>query len=172
MSNTIRNIVKFIVLLFIQVILLKNLDLGFGNWWLTPFIFILFVLELPVRINQSLLLLIAFGLGLFLDVFYDTLGLHASASLFAAFIRIYILKTVVPKEGFDPYGSPGIQTLGFIKYTFYISIVLFSYHLWFFILEAFSFSSLLLRLSQSLLSTIVAIGIALLIQYIFIVKKK
>lgn len=162
---------KFILLILVQVLILKNLELGASNWWITPFVYVLFIVELPIRINGTLVLLLALCMGLIVDVFYDTLGLHASTCLLVAFVRHYLIQVISPRDGFDPNASPEIKSIGLIKYSFYAGILLFAYHTWFFIIETFRFDGIFLRLLQALVSTIFALGIAILGQYLFLNKK-
>ena len=80
----VKNIIRFIVLILVQVLVLNNMNLG---GYLNPYIYVLFLLLLPANINRSLLLIIAFITGLTIDYFANTLGLHAAASVFLAFLR-------------------------------------------------------------------------------------
>jgi rod shape-determining protein MreD len=69
------NIFRWFLLLFIQIILLRNLSF---YSLATPFVYVLFLLLLPFKIPNLLLYLIAFVTGLTLDAFYDTMGVHTA----------------------------------------------------------------------------------------------
>ncbi|WP_379089125.1 hypothetical protein [Pedobacter sp. UC225_65] len=81
------NSFRWVILLFVQIFLLRNLI--FYNLS-TPFIYVLFLLVLPFRIPNLLLFIIAFGTGLTIDTFYDTIGVHTTACVALAFVRILV----------------------------------------------------------------------------------
>jgi hypothetical protein len=165
-------IFKFILLILLQVTVLKELELGAANWWITPFVYILFILELPVKIAPITILLSAMGMGLIIDVFYDSLGFHASAAVFVAFLRFYVLRLLIPKDGFDPNASPLISSIGGLKYATYIFTMLLCYHLWFFIVEIFRFSDFFVRFGQAIISAVFATIICVVIHLIFQKQKR
>lgn len=154
-------------MILVQVIVLKHLELGFANWWITPFIFIYLLIDLPVKFNPLYGMMIAGSLGFIIDIFYDTYGMHASAAIFLSFARYYFIPLILPRDGFDENSSATIRNLGFTKYLLYIFVLSFLYHLWFFMVEKFSFSSFPLRFSQALISSAVAVGLMLIIQYLY-----
>lgn len=88
-SNLILNIFRFIVLIALQVLVFNNIKL-FG--YLDPFPYVLFIILYPVNSNKSLFILTSFLLGLTLDMFSDTGGIHAISCLILAFIRPSIFK--------------------------------------------------------------------------------
>src|SRR5476649_733601 len=89
MSRTIIiNALRFVVLVFIQVFLLKNIAL---YNLATPYFYILFILLLPFETPNVLLFILAFLMGLTIDAFYDTPGLHAAACSLLAFVRILFI---------------------------------------------------------------------------------
>ncbi|NNF81959.1 MAG: rod shape-determining protein MreD, partial [Flavobacteriaceae bacterium] len=90
MNNTItQNIIRFILLVLIQVLVLNNINfLGYIN----PYIYILFILLYPIQNNRLLFIFLSFLLGLFVDIFLDSGGVHAAASVFIAYFRPLFLK--------------------------------------------------------------------------------
>jgi rod shape-determining protein MreD len=155
--------VRWFLLLFIQIILLRNLsfyDLA------TPFIYILFLMLLPFGTPNILLYLIAFGTGLTLDAFYDTLGVHASACVTLIFVRIQFISISVNRDGFDE-PEPTLGNMGFKWFTIYSLLCIFSHHLILFILEAFKISELSYTLMRCLMSGILTWFIIILIEFIF-----
>src|SRR5690606_5054309 len=88
-SDIIINIVRFVVLLFIQVLMLNNINLA---GYINPYLYIFFILMYPLDGNKSLLILLSFLLGLSIDVFEDSGGVHAAASAFIAYLRPLVLK--------------------------------------------------------------------------------
>lgn len=165
MNPVIRYIIKVVVLILVQVIVLKHLELGFANWWITPFLFIYILIDLPVKFNPLYGMLAAGILGFIIDVFYDTYGMHASASIFMVFIRFYFIPLILPRDGFDENSSVTVKNIGLLKYLLYLFVLAFIYHLWFFMVEKFSFVSFPLRFAQALVSSITAVGLMFVVQY-------
>ena len=69
------NLIRFVLLVFIQVFLLKNITLYDLS---TPYLYILFILLLPFETPNILLFPLAFILGITIDAFCNTPGLHAA----------------------------------------------------------------------------------------------
>lgn len=90
MNNSVLNIiVRFIVLVFLQVAIFDNIHfLGF----ITPYPYILFILLYPLNVNRNLLLLLSFLLGITLDIFNNSGGVHTTACITLAFMRKSLLK--------------------------------------------------------------------------------
>ena len=99
----VQNILRFVLLVLVQVLVLNNIQfLGYLN----PYLYILFILALPVRLRQWIVLLLAFVLGLTIDAFSNTMGLHAFATVFMAFFRLPIIKMFTTiEEGVSPIPS-------------------------------------------------------------------
>src|SRR3982750_4977094 len=92
------NLIRFVSLVFIQVFLLKNITLYNLS---TPYLYILFILLLPFETPNVVLFILAFILGLTIDAFYDTPGLHAAACTLLALVRVLFISITVQKDGFD-----------------------------------------------------------------------
>lgn len=167
MNPIIKYILKVTLLLLFQVIVLKNLEVGAANWWITPFIFIYIIIDLPVKFSPLYSMLLAGLLGFVIDMFYDTYGMHASAAIFMAFTRFYFIPLILPRDGFDANSPASVKNLGFPKYFLYLLVMAFMYHLWFFMVEKFSFSSFPLRFLQALVSSLVAVALMFIVQYLY-----
>lgn len=161
------NIFRWVVLLFVQVFLLRNLN--YYNLS-TPFIYILFILVLPFRTPNLLLFLLAFGTGLTLDAFYDTLGVHTSACVALAFVRILFISVSVNRDSFDE-PEPSLGNMGFKWFTLYAVLGILVHHLVLFVLEAFKFNEIGYTLSRALLSSVFTLFTVLLVEFIFHNKK-
>ena len=153
MLTVIQNIIWFIVLVLAQVLALNNIQfLGFIN----PYIYILFILLLPVRLPRGILLLLAFGLGLTIDAFSNTMGMHAFATVLVAFFRNGVIKLFTSiEEGNNP--TPSFYTFGVGAYVKYVVVMVLLHHSALFILESFSFNHLWIVTFKILLSSLVTI---------------
>jgi rod shape-determining protein MreD len=90
-----RNIVRFIVLLMVQVLVINQIELtGYVN----PYIYILFIMMLPINMNKHMVLLLSLLMGLSVDIFSNTVGMHTSACLLIGFLRPYLLHFIAPRE--------------------------------------------------------------------------
>ncbi|MBB2147119.1 rod shape-determining protein MreD [Pedobacter sp. LMG 31464] len=157
------NIFRWFVLLFVQVFLLRNLsfyDLS------TPFIYVLFILVLPFGIPNLLLFIIAFGTGLTLDSFYDTLGVHTTACVALAFVRILFISVSVNRDAFDE-PEPSLGNMGFKWFSIYAILCIFVHHFVVFFLEAFKLSEFSYTLGRCVLSVIFTLFVVLLVEFIF-----
>jgi len=114
MNTQLVNIIKrFFIIVLIQVLILKQINISWGGFnYSQLFIYPLFILLIPLKTKRFILLLIAFFLGIVIDMFYDTPGLHTSALVFMAYLRRYILKFLEPVEGYNVDTTPTIWTFG------------------------------------------------------------
>src|SRR5690606_12959433 len=88
-NEIIINIVRFIVLVFLQVLMLNNVNLA---GYINPYLYIFFFLLFPLDGDKFLLIFLSFLLGLSIDIFEDSGGVHAAACAFIAYIRPIVLK--------------------------------------------------------------------------------
>jgi rod shape-determining protein MreD len=170
MSKTIIvNILRFIVLVFIQVFLLKNIDLYNLS---TPYFYILFILLLPFEVPNVLLFVLAFMLGITIDAFYDTPGLHAAACVVLAFVRILFISITVQKDGFDNEPEPTLSIMGFRWFLTYAVVLTLVHHFFLINLEAFSLSQIEFTISRILLSSLFTVFLMLISGLLFFKRKE
>jgi hypothetical protein len=161
------NIVRFILLIAAQVVIFSKIDLfGFVN----PFPYILFILLYPVNSNKSGLLIASFLLGLTVDFFANSGGVHAFSCLVLAYVRpsffkfsfgiSYEYQTVKINDKLSPE-----------RFTFiFISII--THHFILFLLEFFKFTFILEALLRTITSTIFTLIVSIVIIYLFKPKRK
>jgi hypothetical protein len=170
MSRTILyNIIRFVALVFVQVFLLKNITLYNIS---TPYPYILFVLLLPFETPNVLLFPLAFLLGLTVDAFYDTPGLHAAACVLLALVRVMFISVTVQKDGFDNEPEPTLSIMGFRWFITYALILTVIHHSFLFLLEAFSFSELIFTLQRVVSSSIFTVFLMLITGLLFFRKRE
>ncbi len=100
MNNLIAHIVRFLVLLVVQIFICNHIY-WFG--FLNPQVYLMALLLLPIKMDKHLQYLVAFFTGLIIDIFLQTFGLFASASLVMIFIRPWLLYLM---NGFRHYEEP------------------------------------------------------------------
>ncbi|MGZ3945097.1 MAG: rod shape-determining protein MreD [Mucilaginibacter sp.] len=163
------NLIRFFLLVFLQVFLLKNITLYNLS---TPYLYILFILLLPFETPNIILFALAFILGLTIDAFYDTPGLHAASCVILAFVRILFISITVQKEGFDNEPEPTMSNMGFRWFFTYALILTLFHHFFLFNLEVFRFSEIPYTLSRFVLSSIFTVFLMLLIGFLFYRRKE
>ena len=161
------NIVRWFLLISIQVLFLRNMS--FYNL-ATPFTYILFLLLLPFSTPNILLYLIAFGTGITLDAFYDTIGVHTAACVTLVFVRILFISVTVSRDNFDE-PEPSLGNMGFRWFSLYALLCTFAHHIVLFLLEAFKLTELSYTLIRCLLSGIFTLFTVLLVEFIFYNRK-
>ena len=110
MSLPVKTILRFIVFIFFQVMVLDRILL-FNL--VTPYIYFLFILWLPFKMNRAVLMLVAFALGLTVDYFQHNPGFHAAACVLIAFLRPFLVSILVPQEGSEAnYEAPSPRSFG------------------------------------------------------------
>jgi len=166
-SLVIANIVRFVLLVLAQVLILKRIAFNFGEFAFIHFIiYPLLILLMPMNWPRPVQMGLGFLLGLTVDIFYDSLGIHAAACVFTAYIRPYILGLLEPFEGYSNKMSPTVRSMGLSWFLSYSSIMLGLHLLFYFSVEAFSFVfffEIILNTIFSLISSIVVIVLAMLI---------
>jgi len=161
------NVIRWFILLSVQVLLLRNLS--FYNL-ATPFTYILFLLLLPFSMPNIVLYLIAFGTGLTLDAFYDTLGVHTAACVALVYVRILFISVTVSRDSFDE-PEPTLGNMGFKWFSLYALLCTAAHHLVLFFLEAFKLTELSYTLLRCLLSGIFTLFTVILIELVFYNRK-
>jgi rod shape-determining protein MreD len=138
-----------------MLVLLQTLVLNriFFLGYATPFLYVYFIIKLPVTIGRSAILLFGFTLGLTIDIFCNTAGLNAVATTFIAFMRLPLQKLFFDKDNL--YLNLSMAALGgsFVKYVVFMVLL---HHAALILVETFSYSdaiTILLRvLSSSILT--------------------
>lgn len=152
MKNIIEFVLWFLGLVLLQVLLFNNIEIA---GMINPFLYIYFIIALPIHINRISLMIIGFVLGLVIDVFSNTWGIHAMATTMIAFLRPYIFRLVSTQEELDRV-MPRFRTMG-ANYIKYIVLMTFVHHFMLFTLEAFSFSYIWILLLKVLVSSVITI---------------
>ncbi len=161
-NKLVSNIVRFMTLVLVQVLILNHVNfLGFIN----PYLYVLFIVLLPLSFSQWKVILWAFIMGLTIDIFLDSGGINAAACLVIAYLRPVMLRASFGLS-FD------YQTVKFYKTPFkerflYIAMMVVVHHFVLFLLIFFSFSHIILTLKNTLFSSIFTIILMLIVIRLF-----
>jgi rod shape-determining protein MreD len=164
-NNLIRYPLLFIFFVLLQVLILNNIQL---SGYINPYLYIIFILWLPIEMNRVLLMGVAMLMGLCVDIFSNSVGMHASACVFLAFCRPYVLQSLSPRDGYESDQVPDIKTFGLSWFLAYTATCVLLHHLFLFYVEVFRFSdffSTLGRVLSSSLFTLVLVIISQLFRY-------
>jgi rod shape-determining protein MreD len=163
------NLVRFVMLIFLQVFLLKNVALYDLS---TPYLYILFILLLPFETPNIVLFILSFLVGLTIDMFYDTPGLHAAACTVLALVRVMFISITVQKDGFDNEPEPTLSIMGFRWFFTYALVLTLFHHFFLFNLEVFRLTEIQYTLSRFLLSSIFTVFLMLVSGLLFFRRKE
>lgn len=163
MNKLFNNILLFFFLFLLQVLILNNIRL-FD--YVNPYLYIVFIFVYPYDKSKFSLLSFSFLLGLFIDFFSNSGGIHASASLFIAFIRLYVFKIVFQKTEVDfDFFSLNEEPFGkFFNYTVTLTII---HHFILFSLINFSFHNFTNVITNTLFSSVFTLLLYFLGSFIF-----
>lgn len=151
-NNVLRGFFYFVVLVLIQVLILNNIHfLRIA----TPFLYLYFILKLPVGTSRMNVVFFSFLIGLVIDLFSNTPGMHAAACTLAGFIRDPLIRLFIGKD--LPEGIyPSYKTFGYGGFFRYTLVFVVIHHMALFMIEALTFFDplfLAIRIAASVLTT-------------------
>ena len=169
MNSTITvNAIRFAVLVLLQGLVLRNIG---ATWVSFPYfniiLYPIFIFLLPLRTPKPLVISLGFVLGLCVDLFYSSPGVHTSAAVFTAFIRPVVLNYIEPRGGYNANHSPTKKRMGMNWYLRYSGILLFIHLFFYFSVEAFTPMFILSILIKTLVSFIVSMVFVAMHQILF-----
>lgn len=163
LSRYLEHSIRFLLLVLIQVFLLNNIHLG---GFITPYIYVLFLLSLPLDAAPAVTLFLGFLLGFTVDLFMRTFGMHAMACVAIAFLRPHVLRYIEPRDGYEVGMRASLTQFGWSWYLSYAALLVFAHHLILFVVEAFAIRELGYILLKTVLSGLVTLLLILIVQLI------
>lgn len=171
MSTFVKNIIRFIFFILVQVFVLDKIHL---HQMVTPYLYFLFILWLPFNMNRNLQLIIAFIYGFTMDSFRHNPGFHAAACVMMVYFRAGLINLLIPQEGADEnYEEPSIKSMGgMLPYFIYVAVLTLVHHTWLFLLEAWQFGNIWYFVAKTLLSTAISLLLIIITELLFVRKQK
>jgi rod shape-determining protein MreD len=169
MTLYLKYALRFVILVLLQVIVLNHVNF---SGYLNPYLYVLFILILPFETPGWVLLITSFLIGYSVDIFSNTQGMNAAASVFMGFCRPLVIRMVTTQREFEQNMQPGIRDMGFRWFLSYSLLLIFLHHLVLFYLEAFSFNQFFSTLFRATLSALFTLALVILSQYLFLMKKR
>ena len=151
-NNILRGFFYFVVLVLIQVLVLNNIHFLRVA---TPFLYLYFILKMPVGTSRTNVVFFSFLIGLVIDIFSNTPGMHAAACTFAGFIREPLIRLFMGKD--LPEGIyPSYKTFGYGGFFRYVLSLVVIHHVTLFLIESLTLFDplfLALRIGASVITT-------------------
>lgn len=157
-------VIAFFLYLAVQVLFLKNMVI-FGS--IFCFLYVLYILLLPLEMKVIPLLLISFALGIGVDLFYDTMGIHTSSLLVVGFVRERWIKVLTPTGGYDDDLQPTFLNMGFGWFLTYSLPIILAHHFLFFLIESWGTDLFIPVVQKTVYSAIFVFIISIIVQLLF-----
>lgn len=166
MIEGIKHILIAIIIGLLQSYLIQEVPMGF---YLKPMPYLMLFLVLPLDLNRFVVLISAFVYGTLIDLSSGSFGTHSAAVVIMVFIKHYIDRTLIDFDSLKLQGESyiGLDSKGWLFFTYYTAGLIFVHHLIFFSLDFFEFRSILRILSTSIISTVGTFTLVLLFKSLF-----
>jgi cell shape-determining protein MreD len=165
----IKNIGRFVFLVFFQVRILNHIRL---SGYINPYFYVYFILMLPFATPKWLLLVAAFIMGITIDIFSNTLGINAAASVLMAFARPFEINAISSGTEYEIGERPSLKNQD-LKWFLYYSITLtLIHHFTLFFLEVFRFREFFATFLRVILSTIFTMILVMISEYLYYSRQK
>ncbi|NOT37797.1 MAG: hypothetical protein HOP11_10510 [Saprospiraceae bacterium] len=164
-KDLIVNSVRIIILILFQVLILRDINFEQNtSKYFNIIIYQLGIMLLPLNLPTFIVFLVAFFSGLIVDSFYGSIGVHASACLWMAAIRTFVLKLLEPKSGYAITQKPNSNHLGMVWFLQYSAILCFVYLFIYFTLDEFTWVYIGTIMLKTICSFAISIVLIFLIQ--------
>jgi hypothetical protein len=163
-QTIIRLVITFVIYLFLQIFVIRNFvlfDVAFC------FVYVGCILLLPNEIGTGITLLLSFLVGLTVDIFYNTAGIHASATVLMGYMRGSVIKFLFPTKGMDTEIIISLKDMGGERFIRYIVILTLLHHTLLFFVEAGNLQQLfIITVLKIVCSVIFTTFMIFLLQYL------
>lgn len=167
--NILTYVLRFAGLLLLQLLVVNNIEL---NSYINPYIYVGFILLLPVNTKPWHIVVISFLVGATVDAFSSTPGLHIAATNFMGFMRIHYLRATTTKEDQEGRVIPSLSQKGIVWFSVYGFVLILLHHFLLFFLEIYGFHEFFATLTRVMLSTLVTLLLIIVGQLLFFRTQK
>lgn len=158
-KTVIQFVILAVVLLLVQVICSKIVFFGVAM----PIVYIYLLLRLPINLHNNWTFIIAFVMGLLVDVFNNTAGMNAMSALIMCVVRQPVFNLYILRDDENSVLLPSIDSVGFGNYLKYMSTLVVIFCASLFFIQAFTLRDFPLTLMcivfSSVLSIVLILGI-------------
>jgi rod shape-determining protein MreD len=167
--NILSYFLRFAGLLLLQLLVINNIEL---SSYINPYIYVAFILLLPVNTKPWHVVIISFLVGATVDAFSSTPGLHIAATNFMGFVRIHYLRATTTKEDQEGRVIPSLSQKGIVWFCVYGFVMILLHHIPLFFLEIYGFHEFFDTFSRVVLSTLVTLLLIIVGQLLFFRTQK
>jgi rod shape-determining protein MreD len=153
-STWTKGIIYFLSCLLLQVLIFNNI---YFLRMATPFIYLLFIIKLPLGTPKPFIILISFLMGFAIDMFSNTPGIHAAACTLTGFCRPFIIEWQFIGKDKPEVGAPSFALFSKWGYFRYLTTLTLIQNIMLFLVESFTHFDplyLLIRVVGSTLLTV------------------
>jgi hypothetical protein len=139
--------------------------------FIVPYFYFVLILWLPFKTSKTSLLFYGFVIGMIVDVFYKTPGLHTAASVLIAYMRPFVINLLLPKEATE-WGDeePTRFSMGSLSYSTYVLFLTILHNGYLIFLEWIQFGSFLYFIGKLIGTTVFSLFL-MLIAELFVHRK-
>jgi len=159
----VQQILVFVLAVIIQLAIVNNINLGAT---INPMFYLIFLVKIPLLTPRWITLIMCFALGMVIDIFQNSPGINAAATVAAAFARPFVFNLLTSRQDFDPGTSPSIGSFGLGWYFSFIALLVIVHHMALFLLEGFGFQYFGQIILRIVLSSVFTILLLLLTEYL------
>ncbi len=157
---------RALALVAIQVYLLNKVP--HLHRLVVPSLYFVFVLWLPFSMSRPALLLSAFLLGITVDYFTMTPGLHAAACVLIAYLRPYLITVLIPRDTQEfQYPEPSARAMQWAPYVVYVLLLSFIHHFYLTFLQWLSVGSFWSFMGKTFIGTLISFLLILTVDLLF-----
>lgn len=157
-------VISFFIYVLYQVLILKNIVL-FDTAFC--FLYVAYLFFLPVESNPLFLMFAGFLMGFTIDIFNDSLGLHAFSCVLVMYVRNFWLSSITPQGGYDSSATPSIAIHGMQWFLVYTFPLVFLHHSVLFFMEAGGVGMFWFTLWKVTTSTLFTTVVTVIVQFLF-----
>jgi len=170
-SRVISQVLAFLGYVLFHIFVAR--ELVFGHL-VFSYLYVGFLISLSPTITKSRLLLVGFLMGITIDLFEYSPGIHASACVLLAFLRPYLVSLLAARSNVDEdeIREISIREISLPWLLIYSAILIFIHHLTVFLLEAWTGKLIWLSLQKAFLSTIFTLILFMIVQYLFFTSRR
>ena len=155
---------QFLLLLAAQVLLMNRICL----WgYLTPMLYVMFILTLPFQTPRWLVVLLGFAIGFGVDCFSGIMGVHAAATTLIAFMRPMIINLIPYNATLEEHQLPTLWDMHFGWFAGYTLLAAFIHQFMIFFLDSFSLVNFFHLILISVINSIFTTALILIVQCLF-----
>ena len=163
----VKYFVNALIFILLQVLVFNQINVKIGDFFITPFVYILFIMLLPMDTKTDVVLWSAFFMGLVIDFLSGTVALHTASLVLVAYLRAPILNMIAPRMGYAQGNLPSYLFYGwgwFFKYAVLMALI---HDFWYYFLDTFTFRALGLVIIKVIFNVIISVIFIFLMHYIF-----